>query len=130
MIKAGCLCGAVVFEIDEPVTHSRYCHCRNCRKFSGTAQAAWGLASAGAFRLTTSAANIGKYDSGGGLRAFCTACGSSLWFEPAHMPEYIGVALGAIDEGEVTAPTMHVWTKSSPDWETIPVDLPRHDMHP
>ena len=131
MIKGSCLCKAVRFEIDGAVVMSRYCHCTNCRKFSGTAQSAWGLAKASEFRVTRSAADVHKYDAGsGGLRAFCVACGSSLWFEPAQMPDYLGIALGAIDEGDVGAPSMHVWTQSSPDWETITDDLPKHPTHP
>ncbi len=46
------------------------------------------------------------------------------------MPDIIGIALGAIDDGEIAAPQMHVWTQSSPAWETIAGDLPQHATHP
>ena len=39
-MKGSCLCKAVSFEIDGTVHNARYCHCSNCRKFSGTAYAA------------------------------------------------------------------------------------------
>ena len=42
-MKASCLCGGVTYEITGPVLRGRYCHCTDCRKFSGTAHAAWGL---------------------------------------------------------------------------------------
>ena len=131
MAKGSCLCGNVKFEIAGSVERSRYCHCENCRKFSGTAQAAWGLASASAFTLTPENAEVTKFDAGsGGLRVFCTSCGSPLWFEPAEMPEFIGIALGAIDEGEVAAPSVHLWTRSSPRWETIEGNLPQFETIP
>ena len=42
-MKASCLCGGVTYEITGPIQRARYCHCVHCRKFSGTAHAAWGL---------------------------------------------------------------------------------------
>ena len=131
MIKGSCLCRLVRFEINGPVEQSRYCHCENCRKFSGTAQSAWGLTATSAFTLMTPNAKLTKFDAGsGGLRTFCAVCGSPLWFEPAQMPEFRGIALGAIDEGEVSAPVMHLWTRSSPEWETIEGDLPQYETIP
>ena len=89
------------------------------------------MASASAFTLIPESAEVSKFDAGsGGLRAFCSLCGSPLWFEPADMPEFIGIALGAIDEGEVAAPSVHLWTRSSPSWETIEGDLPKFDTIP
>lgn len=131
MIKGSCLCGQIKFEITGDVVLSRYCHCVNCRKFSGTARAAWGLAQASEFTHNATDQNIGGFDTGSGsLRRFCTGCGSPLWFEPTDLPAYVGIALGAIDEGSPTPPQMHVWTQSSPLWEEIADRLPQHLTHP
>ncbi|MGK0223112.1 MAG: hypothetical protein ACI9ON_002355 [Limisphaerales bacterium] len=131
MIKGSCLCGGVKFEIDGSVVMSRYCHCENCRKFSGTAQAAWGLANTTEFRQTTADAHETKFDAGSGsTRTFCASCGSPLWFEPKDMPAFMGIALGAIDEGDVEPPGFHLWVRSSPDWETIEGTLPQHETIP
>ena len=129
MMKGTCLCGRVAYEIDA-IHNARYCHCTNCRKFSGTAFAAWGLARTDQFRVTSSADNVTKYDSGGGLRVFCATCGSPLWYEPAGLAQFRGIPLGAIDGGDVATPAMHVWTKSKVDWITIGDDLPQHPTHP
>ena len=37
MIQGGCLCGGVRFEIDRAVGPFELCHCRRCRKASGSA---------------------------------------------------------------------------------------------
>jgi hypothetical protein len=37
MIRGGCLCGGVRFEIDRAVGPFEFCHCRRCRKVSGSA---------------------------------------------------------------------------------------------
>lgn len=131
MIKGSCLCGAIRFEICGKVVMTRYCHCTNCRKFSGTGSAAWGIAQASEFNHSASETELGAFDAGlGSLRRFCLRCGSPLWFEPKDMPALVGVALGAIDEGRPAPPAMHVWTRSSPEWEEILDGLPQHLKHP
>jgi hypothetical protein len=128
-MNGSCLCGNVSYEIKGPIHNARYCHCANCRKFSGTAYAAWGLVQTAQLAIAPSEAGVTKYDSGGGLRVFCATCGSPLWYEPASLPQYRGIPLGAID-GDVPAPAMHVWTKSKAPWVSISDELPQHETHP
>jgi hypothetical protein len=131
MLKGSCLCGVVALEIHGAIDGARFCHCESCRKFSGTACAAWGVVRANDLVVTRGAAGVSKFDSGGGLRVFCTTCGSALWYEPANLPAFRGVPLGVIDEGAVPAPTMHVWTRSRVPWATTIGDrLPQHETHP
>ena len=130
VIKGSCLCGSAQFEITGAIKSARYCHCANCRKFSGTAFAAWGLAQTSEFKLTTGDERVAEYDSGAGLRAFCSSCGSPLWYEPAGMPEYLGIPLGVLDGAGVPTPQMHVWMKSKVPWSSIADDLPQHETHP
>src|SRR5271154_4017081 len=130
MIKGSCLCGGVSYEISGLIHSPRYCHCGNCRKFSGTAYAAWGLVPTDQFTLASRQARVTKFDSGGGLRVFCTSCGSPLWFEPAGLSQFRGIPLGAIDDRGVPPPDMHVWVKSKVAWASISDDLPQHETHP
>ncbi|NKC01223.1 MAG: GFA family protein [Pseudomonadales bacterium] len=131
MISGSCLCGGIKYEINGEVAMTRICHCVNCRKFSGTANAAWGLAQVADFSQTASDAEVGEYDAGSGsLRKFCMSCGSPLWFEPKDLPAFVGIALGSIDDGNPALPEMHVWMRSSPDWEDISDSLPQHLTHP
>jgi hypothetical protein len=129
-MKASCLCGRVSFDIDGAIHTPRYCHCSNCRKFSGTAYAAWGLVQTAQLEVAQSNGAVTKYDSGGGLRAFCATCGSPLWFEPAALPQFRGIPLGVLDGDGAPTPTMHVWTKSKVPWVTVADDLPQHETHP
>ena len=129
-MKASCLCGGVTYEITGPILRARYCHCAHCRKFSGTAHAAWGLIEAAHLVIGQSNTGVGKYDSGNGLRVFCSSCGSPLWYEPTHLPQFRGIPLGVIDDEGVPKPEMHVWTKSKVSWASISDDLPQHDTHP
>ena len=125
MVEGSCGCGGVRFELTGPISMNRYCHCVNCRKFSGTAQSAWGLAQSSDFRITVQQTEVSKYDAGsGGLSVFCSTCGSPLWFEPKDMPAYKGIALGAVDTGDIAAPDSRWWVGSNPEWAAISDDLP------
>jgi hypothetical protein len=127
MIKGSCLCGNISLQIDGEVRNARFCHCVNCRKFSGTGYAAWGLVRADQLTVSAPDFQVTKFDSGGGLRAFCSSCGAPLWYEPAGMPQYRGIPLGVIDEGQVPKPAMHVWAKSKVDWISMPTDCPVYE---
>jgi len=37
MLRGGCLCGGIRYEIFGPVGQALYCHCSMCRKSHGTA---------------------------------------------------------------------------------------------
>jgi hypothetical protein len=88
------------------------------------------LAETSRLTLTPSEPNVTKFNSGGGLRVFCSACGSPLCYEPVGLPQFRGIPLGVIDEGSVAKPAMHVWTKSKAAWASIIDGLPQHDTHP
>jgi len=130
MVRGSCLCGSVAFEIEDAIHDARFCHCTNCRKFSGAPFAAWGLIETRNLRLSPPDPGVTKYDSGGGLRVFCSMCGSPLWYEPADMPHYRGIPLGVVDDGEVPAPAMHVWLRSKVAWMSIADALPKHETYP
>lgn len=129
-MKASCLCGGVSYAITGPIQRARYCHCAHCRKFSGTAHAAWGLIETAHLTVERSSSGITKYNSGNGLRVFCSSCGSPLWYEPTGLPQFRGVPLGVIDDEGIPEPQMHVWTKSKVSWASISDELPRYDTQP
>jgi hypothetical protein len=119
-----------VFEIAGAIHSPRYCHCANCRKFSGTASAAWGLVATSELSVVREDTPPTRYDSGGGSRVFCAVCGSPLWFEPAGRAQLRGIPLGVSDAGDVPVPSMHVWTRSKVPWSSIADHAPQHETHP
>lgn len=130
MIAGSCLCKAVEFAVSGELHYGRYCHCKSCRKFSGTSGAAWSTALTEEFSITRADAEITKYQTSNGSRCFCARCGSPVFFESSDHPGIIGIPLGAIDSGAVARPEMRVWLRSAMDWEEINDDLPKHDTHP
>ena len=115
MHTGSCLCKAVTFTYDGTLEAPRYCHCENCRKFSGSSPAAWVMAQAA--RLNAKHANpLIKYNSGQGIRCSCGICGTPVWFESIEFPQIIGLPLGVFDSGEIPQPQMHLWWDSKPAW--------------
>lgn len=130
MLHGSCLCGSIHFTLTAALRSTRYCHCVYCRKFSGTSPATWAMGESASLEVTRQDALVSKFDSGRGLRCFCAECGSPLWFESLDHPEIVGIPLGALDDGEIPPPEMHLWVRSRPDWCTLEDDLPEHETHP
>lgn len=132
MIQGACLCGATAFRLDGALYSVRYCHCASCRKFSGTSPAAWAMADATKLTVTSSRAPIGRFNSGSGIRCFCSECGSPTWFESLDYPNIVGIPLGALDDsgGVIPKPEMHLWVQSKPKWCAILDELPQYRQGP
>ncbi|HEY9038220.1 MAG TPA: GFA family protein [Roseovarius sp.] len=95
-----CLCGAARFSFDTPATEAAACHCRMCRKWSGGIVMSVEVPGDA---LTVEAGDTIKVyaSSDWGERAFCSDCGSGLWFRlvapgPQHGTFYVN--LGALDD--------------------------------
>ncbi len=94
------------------------------KEFVGSSPAAWAMAHRSELSLQNPDAKITKYNSGRGLRCFCTVCGSGVWFESTDFPEIIAIPLGVIDDEDIPLPEQHLWVDSKPDWRVINDDLP------
>lgn len=130
MIRASCLCGSIAFTIGAELRASRCCYCKHCTKFAGTAPAVWAMADSATLNLVTSEKSLARYDSGRGLRCFCTTCGSPVWFESKEHPEIVAIPLGVVDAGDVPAPEAHIWVSSRPDWCEIRDARPQFPEYP
>ena len=126
-LTGGCGCGAVRFEIDEPLLSASYCHCTRCQRRTGTAASANGRTAPGSFRITAGEEHIATWaPEGGAAKNFCTLCGSALFSRTDNDPPAIGVRLGAIDGDPGIRPQWHQYVAYAAGWEEIPDDgLPR-----
>ena len=130
MIQGSCLCGDIKFTISGDLRSARYCYCSHCTKFAGTSPATWAMTKSENLNISSSEVSISKYNSGKGLRCFCANCGSPVWFESLDYPEIVAIPLGVLDDGNIPAPEMHIWTRSKPGWCAIQDNLPQHDTRP
>lgn len=121
-----CLCGAVQYTVPDALQYSGYCHCSDCRRFSGSAFSAMGGVALAELRILQGAERIGRYvKSAQTVLCFCRDCGSSLYAEKplrgmAHL------RLGTLDEAASLAPQFHSYVDSKAGWYPILDGLPQH----
>jgi hypothetical protein len=116
--KGSCLCGAVQFEITGAFDGFFLCHCRRCRKNSGSAHAANLFSPNAKLQWLSGEANIKTYrvPDSRHQRAFCLECGSAL----PNLHEngaLLVVPAGSLDTPLDMRPTAHIFAASRADWD-------------
>jgi hypothetical protein len=130
MISGSCLCGGVRFEIARAVGPYELCHCRRCRKKSGSAfDAALGVNTAD-YRLLAGAELITTYDAPIVARppayrvSFCRRCGSPVP-NPPPGAEWFEIPAGLLDDDPGARPDRHIFVELEPPWLARVDHLPR-----
>jgi hypothetical protein len=124
-----CGCGAVAFEISEPLVAAAYCHCTRCQRRSGTAVQASARLAPGSLTITRGEEHLKGWAPEGGLeKVFCAECGSALLARDPETKDVSIVRLGAIDGDPGVRPAAHQFVAYAAPWEPIADDgLPRFD---
>lgn len=127
-LTGGCGCGAVRFEVTEPLLSARYCHCTRCQRRTGTAASASAAPAPGSFHVTEGEDVLKAWKPEGGFEKwFCGECGSALFSRSPHNPDQMAVRLGAFDTDPGIRPSARQFVASAAAWEPIPDDgLPRY----
>ena len=132
MIRGGCLCGEVRFEIDDAVGPFELCHCSRCRKDSGSAFLPGLYVRRDAFRLLSGREQIRTYDAPileappAYRTSFCGRCGSPLPNLDGD-DELMEVPAGLFDDDPGLRPDKHIFVEVQADWFPITDDLPQLD---
>lgn len=124
-----CGCGAVRFEITEPLVGAAYCHCTRCQKRTGTATQASALLAPGSLTIAAGEERLRDWSPPGGLaKTFCGDCGSHLFARDPDSGEILIVRMAAIDGDPVVRPASHQFVAYAAVWEDIRDDgLPRFE---
>jgi hypothetical protein len=94
-----CLCGAVTIEAKGAPVEMGYCHCENCRRYSGAPVSAFTLWKAEAVNVINGAEFLGRYKSSEiSERRFCTKCGAHVMVDHP--------SLGLVDVRAAIPPTL------------------------
>ena len=120
MIRGGCQCGFVRYEITEQPSGLTVCHCIACQKQSGSA---FGMSldiPTRAFRLLAGSVKTFEVVCHSGRNkvcAFCPECGSRI----SHQSEHgMSIKAGTLDDTSHLSPEAHYWTKRRQRWVDIP----------
>ena len=122
-IAGGCNCGAVRYEVSEPLVSASYCHCTRCQRRSGTAAAANGRAARGSFRIISGEDQLRAWKPDTGFEKwFCGGCGSALFSRSPADPGEVGVRLGTLDGDPGIRPSYRQFVNYAAAWEPVPDD--------
>jgi hypothetical protein len=127
-LTGACLCGAVRFEVTEPLLGAGYCHCTRCQRRTGTAASPQARVVPGSLRVTQGEGEIRAHVPERGFeKLFCSRCGSALWSRDPDDPDVLSVRLGALDGDPGVRPSYRQFTAYAAPWEPLPDDgLPRY----
>ena len=127
MLKGQCECGAVAFEVSDVRKEVTFCHCGQCRRFSGHHWAATN-APFDSLHFTNDAGLKWYASSDWAKRGFCKECGSSLFYR-MNDEEGIGIAAGCLETPTGLTPGKHIFIADKGDYYTASEDAPHIDKY-
>ena len=129
-LTGSCLCGSVRIQVADRFGFVGYCHCSECRKWSGSAFATGALVSPEDFSIASGEALVSYYDSSEQtVLGFCSKCGSSLFSKKPQLGKYI-IRLGILDDAPTKRPDVHIFAASKAPWFEITDQLHKFDTAP
>lgn len=119
---ASCSCGKLTVRCSGEPTKVSLCHCRECQKRTGST---YGIAAFFRRAAVQAAGQAQRYtrasDSGHPVTFhFCPRCGSTVYWEPARMPDLVAVAVGAFTDPGFPAPSQSVYGEYRHAWVRLP----------
>ncbi len=131
-LHGSCLCGGVRYEISGDAQRFYHCHCRRCRKVSGTGHASNLLLKPGNLRWLQGEELIHAYKVPEAERftnRFCRVCGSQV---PRYVKEtdFFVIPAGSLDDDAPLSPQARIFWESRADWSCSGDEIPRHAEYP
>lgn len=132
VFSGSCLCDSVAYEISGEVMRFYHCHCRRCRKATGTGHATNIIIRPAAVKWIRGEDLLRRYKVPEAERFgtnFCSNCGSLM---PRIAPDMsIGVVpAGTLDSDHGLMPEARIFAGSRAPWSCDTRALPEHDTYP
>jgi len=132
-LGGSCLCGAVQYEISGEAQRFYHCHCRRCRKTTGSGHASNMLVTPeSSLSWKTGEELLRRYKVPEAERfynCFCSQCGSPM---PRVVPELQGVIIpaGTLNAEPPMQPQARIFWDSRAEWSCAAGDLPVYVEYP
>ncbi len=124
IVKGGCLCGTIRYEVNGPLGRADNCHCSMCRKQHGAAFATYADINPDDFTWVNGVDCINVYETASGAGwCFCGKCGSTL--AGTTSGQVTSITLGAVDGDPCVKPESHIFIASKANWFEITDDVPK-----
>lgn len=130
-LKGSCLCGGVKYEAIGEVSRFYHCHCKRCRKATGTGHASNILMTDASLEFTEGEDLLKLYKVPEAARfgkQFCSRCGSSLPRTSGSEGRVV-IPAGSLDEEPPVKPEARIFWDSRAEWSCAD-ELPRFAEYP
>ena len=131
MHHGSCLCGAVRYEVEGDFQRFYLCHCRHCRKDTGSAHAANLFASGATLKWVAGKDHVKCFTlpSTRHGKCFCSTCGSAL---PSLHSEgtFLVVPAGSLDSDVTLKPDAHIFGSRRAHWDSRLDEVPTIEGSP
>ena len=126
-IDGGCLCGAVRYQVSGEPQRFYHCHCKRCRKATGTGHASNLFLQPGKLEWLAGEEHIRAFKVPEAQRftnTFCTDCGSRL---PRQNADAVSIPAGSLDDTPPIMPQARIYIGSRASWSCSGDGLPIYD---
>lgn len=123
--SGSCLCGAVRFEVEGDFEKFYLCHCRHCRKDTGSAHGANLFSSTANLRWLSGEENVRQFNlpSTRHWNSFCSTCGSALPNVQMN-GALLKIPAGSLDSDVLIRPDAHIFFSSKANWDEALEKIP------
>jgi hypothetical protein len=126
-IEGGCFCGEIRYRASGRPTNSMVCHCRSCRRISGSPVVAW--LTFPVARLQFIRGKPARFQSSRPVRrTFCGSCGTPLTYAHSNSPRFVDVTTASLDNPTRYPPTHHSWLSHDLAWLRFGDGLPAYQQ--
>ncbi len=122
--EGGCWCGAVRYRISGALGPVVFCHCSQCVRTHGHAAAFASGPRAGFVLLREDGLRWHRCSSMA-ERAFCSRCGSRLFWKAEGESDVIEIAVGSLDDTDGLVREGHIYVADKPPYYEIGDGLPQ-----
>ncbi len=129
--SGSCLCGAIKYEVTGDFDNFFLCHCRYCRKDTGSAHAANLFSSTATLKWVSGEKEVTTYNhnNAGHIKSFCSVCGSALPNIQMNGTLLV-VPAGSLDTDLDMIPSGHIYVNEKANWDHDLEKAPRYDTLP
>ena len=125
-----CLCGAIEFQANEIPGMVFNCHCKRCQVSHGAAFATQAFAVRSSLQFKQGQEYLKEYESTGGIRTFCSICGSRLMNYAKADGDYLSIAVACLDDTYEGQPVADCFTNSKVAWHQLSDEITHFEELP
>jgi hypothetical protein len=128
LLRGGCWCGAVRYEVADEFRYAWNCHCSRCRAATGSAFKPFAGIERDKLAITDGADALLVVGDDVLNDTRCAQCGSFL-YSVVRDGAYVHVSLGSLVDSPSIRPTAHIFVGSKAPWFEITDDLPQFEEY-